>query len=546
MSATAQLLRVVTDEEQDFEWYPTTDEIINCIKNDLYELGDYRHQAPSVLDCGAGDGRVLKALTTGDKYAIEKSRPLINALSRDIFVVGTEFQSQTLIDKQVDVVFSNPPYSQFEEWAAKIIREANCTYIYLVIPTRWQSNKLIAEAIEVREAKWKCLASFDFLNAERAARAKVDVIRFETGYRGRRGQSKVDPFAVWFDEYFKIDASESELAKYRAEEEAQEELARSVSHELAIGGDIVSTLERFYQRDMDNLMNTYRALGNVDGNILRELDVNANGVRKALKQKIAGLKNLYWKELFDNLSRVTDRLTASSRKMMLAKLWQYAHVDFSASNAHAVLIWVIKNANTYFDDQLIELVERMTEKASVVSYKSNQRTFGAEEWRYARAPEGLSHYGLDYRIVLERCGGISTSSWGGSVRGLSERAADLLNDIRAVASNLGFDIKSHYGPRDVDWEAGKPHTFYYTNIYTGGKHMLFEARAFKNGNLHIKLNQELICRLNVEFGRLKGWIKSPKEAADELGVAQKDADQWFGANLQLDATKVLTLGFDSK
>lgn len=108
---TRKILADVIGTDSDFEWYPTTNEIINAIKDDLSSEFDCSY---SILDCGAGDGRVLKALSKGKKYAIEKSKPLLNALDRSIFIVGTEFTEQTLLDKKVDVIFSNPPYSEFE------------------------------------------------------------------------------------------------------------------------------------------------------------------------------------------------------------------------------------------------------------------------------------------------------------------------------------------------------------------------------------------------------------------------------------------------
>lgn len=123
------LVAELKDNQQDFEWYPTTNEIIEAVKHDLSNQkldGKY-----SVLDCGAGDGRVLKQLTDGRKYAIEKSKPLLKALDRNIFVVGTDFMEQTLIDKRVDVVFSNPPYSVFNQWMTKIILEARAKLLYL-------------------------------------------------------------------------------------------------------------------------------------------------------------------------------------------------------------------------------------------------------------------------------------------------------------------------------------------------------------------------------------------------------------------------------
>jgi len=113
MESTLQLVKALKDNDEDFEWYPTTSQIIDVIKEDIEENNCDTHL--SVLDCGSGDGRVLNALTKGKKYAIEKSRPLLNALNKSIFVVGTDFESQTLIDKKVSVVFSNPPYSAYAQ-----------------------------------------------------------------------------------------------------------------------------------------------------------------------------------------------------------------------------------------------------------------------------------------------------------------------------------------------------------------------------------------------------------------------------------------------
>jgi tRNA1(Val) A37 N6-methylase TrmN6 len=76
------------------------------------------------MDIGAGDGRVLKAiqakletrLRTIKCYAIEKAITHLNNMPKDITVVGTDFEQQTLVDKAVDIIFCNPPYSEFEQW----------------------------------------------------------------------------------------------------------------------------------------------------------------------------------------------------------------------------------------------------------------------------------------------------------------------------------------------------------------------------------------------------------------------------------------------
>ncbi len=92
----------------------------------------------------AGDGRVLlrlsEAANAGDRthidnlFAIEKSVVHLMAMPKSVVVVGTDFLEQSLIDKPVRYIFSNPPYSQYELWTEKILRECNARFVYLVIP----------------------------------------------------------------------------------------------------------------------------------------------------------------------------------------------------------------------------------------------------------------------------------------------------------------------------------------------------------------------------------------------------------------------------
>ncbi len=542
--STASLIRAIKEEDQDFEWYPTTDEIIETINKDIEE--NTHRDVDSILDCGAGDGRVLEKLTSHRKYAIEKSKPLLEAMDKNIFIVGTEFSEQVLIDKKVDVVFSNPPYSEYEKWAIKIITQANAAHIYLVIPDRWQQVMEIQQAIDTRDAETTIIGSFDFLNAERKARANVHLVRIDLCYVNKRYSRRgctSDPFKLWFDENFKLDIAKDEFSKYDIFNQTKDRVGDSLSTALVEGNDLISALENLYQHELVTLLSTYKKLETIDPHLLKELNVNIESVRQALQLKIEGLKDIFWKELFDRLDKVTNRLTKSSRERLLSTLTEHTHVDFTASNAYAIVIWVIKNSNHYFDDQLIHLVETMTTEANIQNYASNQRTFGREEWRYGRTPDNLARYKLDYRIVLERSGGLcnATYSFEKTNSGLSQRAGDFLNDLCTIATNIGFDTTTFSGAHSYHWETNVKNTFLYRDHAIGENHVLFEARAFKNGNLHLKLNQALICRLNVEFGRLKGWIKSAKEAADELNIPVEEATLSFRSNHQLEKNSVLAL-----
>ena len=216
---TRALVVDLKNEGQDFEWYPTTSEMIETVTRKISSLFD---SSFSLLDIGAGDGRVIDMIDkahrkaskdscrgVSSKYAVEKSQLLIQAMPADVCIVGTDFLQQTLIDKKVDVIFCNPPYSEYEDWTNRIIRECNCGHVFMIIPERWKKSKTIQDSIERRKAKSSVLASTDFLNAERAARAKVDIIHFDltnksaSYYEDTKGAS-VDPFDVWFADYFKI------------------------------------------------------------------------------------------------------------------------------------------------------------------------------------------------------------------------------------------------------------------------------------------------------------------------------------------------------
>lgn len=525
-----ELMRQVFGSDQDFEWYPTTDAMLDIIKQDM------ESDSGSILDCGAGDGRALRYLTEGKKYAIEKSRPLLDSMDKDIFIVGTDFYEQTLIDKKVNTVFCNPPYSEYKQWAAKIIREANANTLYMIIPRRWKTDPDINEAIELRKAKFSVLASTDFLDAEREARAKVDIVKIALSSSCRHGVNPtVDPFTIWFDGYFDIQVGKTSTSDYEQSLQAKKSMEARLAGELVSGRDYIQVLQELYQHDMSELTGLYQSLSNVNPDILSELDVNLLSLMEGLRLKIVNLKDRYWNEFFNGFSQITDKLTVSKRQHIFDTLSRHTSIDFSVSNAYAVAIWVIKNANQYFDDQLIDTFELLVSKANVVNYKSNKRVFDDNQWRWHRDKVQHTQFGLELRIVAERLGGIESGpSWARTRHdnGLSSRASDVLNDLRVIADNLGFSVGDYPDTCGYTWESNRLVEFWCKDKWTRQEVVLMAVRAFKNGNLHIKFNQKFMRCFNVEFGRLKGWLKSPSEAASELNLTEEDAMTAFKTNTE--------------
>lgn len=534
-----KVLSVLKESHQDFEWYPTTREMITCVYNDIALLDQLKPTKVSMLDVGAGNGKVFtimdelssargserEHMTFSRRYAIEKSPVLIGAMPSNVFIVGTDFWEQSLIDKKVDVLFSNPPYSEYERWSTKVIREANAGVVYLVVPKRWSKSALIADAIKSRSAEASVLGSFDFASSEdRAARAKVDVVKIALTYRSYYSSGYftpiTDPFKLWFTEHFPVNIPES--APLASTEACSK---RERLHALVKGGNLAERLEELYSDDLNSLIETYQKISSLEPQLLKELGVDIHSLREGMKLKISGLKNLYWKELFDNMDAITSRLTAASRTAMLDTLMSNTSVDFTVANAKSIALWAIKNANLYFDEQLLNVYWSMSSPDSVRLYKSN-RHLVKDGWRYERTH--ATHYALDYRIVYSLStaltGSRSNSKYG---NGLTTKAAETIEDLITIAKNLGFNVATKVS--DIEhWEAGVSYDF-----VMGGKQIFAKIRAFQNGNIHFRFHQKFIRAFNLEAARLNKWIKSPEEAVDEFDITKKEAQTMFGANFSL-------------
>ena len=100
------------------------------------------------MDIGCGNGSFFEKFCNCEefkyvtKYGIEKSDILASNLPDDIILLGSDFHEQTLIDKKVDLIFCNPPYSEFEIWAEKIIKQGNAEKIALT-GAKWQKKEYV-------------------------------------------------------------------------------------------------------------------------------------------------------------------------------------------------------------------------------------------------------------------------------------------------------------------------------------------------------------------------------------------------------------------
>ena len=526
------LIEELKENNQDFEFYPTTKEMIKCIYNDM-ESG---HN--NILDIGCGTCNFKKFFEEfeveaskkdsfhytklGKYYVIEKSRILLDKLDKDTIVLGTDFRTTLLIDKKVETIFCNPPYSEFEEWTKEIILNGNCNVAYLVIPQRWKDDILIQKAIETAKVEASVLGSFDFLNAERAARAKVDVVKIDkrASFENRYYSSSLDDFNKaafdrWFDETFKMrDSSKDNKYEWDIEREETEKIKNQL---VSTEQSKAKLLVDLYNAEQEELFKHFQAICSLDVDVLNTIGIKKESVKEAIKQKVKSLKVKYWKIAFEELEEITNRLTSKTREDMLKKFAELLTVDFTVENIYPLILWVIKNANEYYDNQLIEFFKTLSSVENAKPYKSNHR-IGTDNWRFA---DENSHYALDYRIICDRFSFGSHYSWEPEIN--PRQSKQIIEDILTIANNLGFATK---GINIPDYFGEK------CNIYLkDSKEIFMEYKTYKNRNTHIKFNKEFMKAMNVEVSRLLGWIKSAedikKEFPEELA---KGAEKYFKAN----------------
>ena len=567
---TADLIERLKEAGEDYEFYPTTKEMVRAIWNHATETrrGEYDHRKQwHLLDIGCGTCNVkrwieelneeerlkhpeetlkcnaydVRNINIREYCVIEKSRVLLERLDRETIVLGTDFHESTLIDKDCDTVFCNPPYSEFEEWTAKIIRESRARGIYLIIPERWKRSEEIQQALkrlnaparldrEGKEDVVTVIGHADFLNAERTARAKVDILFID-----KHWTKQESGFDAMFDELFAM--PDDNYNKYETDFKEAEEREKNLKEELAAGKNKVEILCDGYNAARDELFRHFKTICDLDPDVLKSIGVHKEAVKEALKKKFYGLKNLYWESAFDCLDEITSRLTSQSREKMLDKFAALKTVDFTPSNLYAMIIWVIKNYNQYTEDQMIDLFYALSSTENVRNYVSNKRVF--EEYRSRWGQERSTHYTLDYSIVCTTCALPDGDSYRDvpSATELQRTLARRIGDVCTVANNLGFpvglmDIPTSYGEiGDVMGKDGKK---------------LMEFRAYKNRNIHIKFSIELMKALNVAVAQRLGWIRKPedikKEFTPEMAAgAEKYFDRFNACAIDVNRASTLML-----
>jgi hypothetical protein len=426
--STNKKIQMLNSAGEDYEWYPTTPEIMSAMKSDMCDYlripgrdskysekirinkeydGTEILRIDSFLDIGAGDGRVLDFFPAYKKYGVEIARVQADDLIRKgVFLVGRNYWDITLINQSYSLIYSNPPFSQFVQWVNKVLVESNFTLLYLVMPVRWKNQDMITKELERYEAT--IIGEYDFTDGEREARGRVNLVRvnapwikIEGGFAKRHcyydcyQETIENAFERWVREHI---ADFKEAPKWEDYKEQDQQA-------LALKQTPINQLISDYEHEKENLGAAFKAIGKLKPEIIKLLGQDKKSMLEIIRKSIEGLKSKYWRAAFDKLDPVRNRMTKKTRDRIFHSIQEFNTLDFNADNIYSIVIWIINNANIGILDQIGEVFDDMTSKAYIEAYKSN-RHWVKSNWKYTQSDYRRSELperwklGLDYRIVL--------------------------------------------------------------------------------------------------------------------------------------------------
>jgi hypothetical protein len=571
--STLSVVQDLKNADQDFSWYPTKASQIAVIVKDIkemkqhFEFSSRYNETVKFLDIGAGDARVIldvqKAFSDSenfhiDGYAIEKATVHTDTYrTKNITLIGTEFDQINFISKQAEICFTNPPYERFNSWMQTLINHLQFGILYAILPERWIDDQGIKEAMKFRGIEYaEVLDEDDFLDGDRAARAKVHLIRFSfedlnpenleprtRRYKPTIGRDSSDPFQLFLENELGLKKTYSDTTEkfneYTQRERIKKEMATegTQSFELVESRGILWALLDNYEVDLARTLDQYKLISQISPQLLQELGVNYDNLRNGAKEKLLGYRNVYWGLLFEKLEAISSRLTSKHQKALLTKLSSNA-LDFTYTNSIYIINYAVETGNELIEESLLDVYQGLTSPDSISKYyKSNQHIY-KDDWRYNQDENQKAKYLLDYRFIHSSYSNFSSHSW---EKGLCENARGFTNDLLVSFKLLGYAnlyLTSSYD----SILAGEKVSIMGTDP-EGEVIELLQIKFFGNGNKHLKYDKKAMLRLNVTCSRLLGWVRTKEDFTNESDTKKPvDENIWDISNkMKVSANNILML-----
>jgi len=238
--------------------------------------------------------------------------------------------------------------------------------------------------------------------------------------------------------------------------------------------------------------------------------MDRRSILETIKENVKSLKNQYWQLAFNRISAINSRLTHRTRKTMLNQMEEFNTLDFNEDNLYSIIIWVVKHFNEFTAEQILSVFDQLTSQDYIKAYKSNVH-WTSDNWRYGQKPKP-EKYKLDYRLVTHCYKSYRFDPC-------------VVDDFVVICRSLGYYISEN---KYLDYESfGNEQTFCTVDGVTA-----FTARLYKNHNAHLKINQDLMMKFNIEVAKLRKWVNNHMDVAKEFDISEDEAirlwkDPWL-------------------
>jgi hypothetical protein len=381
------------------------------------------------------------------------------------------------------------------------------------MPVRWKNQKEITKELERYEAT--VIGEFDFSNADRDARGKVNLVRVNAKWKKDKlekythQETVENAFERWVREYI---ADFEENPGRNWDEEREEALVLKKAP--------IDQLVDDYETEKANLGDAFKAIGKLPPEIIKLLGQDKASMLEIIRKAIEGLKSKYWRAAFDKLEPVQKRMTIKTRDRIFEQIGEFKTLDFNADNIYSVIIWIINNCNIGILDQIGEVFDEMTSKEYIEEYKSNRHWAKSDwrhtdkSWKYEKLPPRWK-LGLDYRIVVSTYFRYSYDKY------------SVIDDFIVICRNLGFPIAPHCQPHyDLHSTEQK--------FWTDDGELAFTMRYYTgNKNAHLKINKKLLMKFNIEVAKIRKWMSDPGDVAEEFNVSKEEAAKLWNSGVAL-------------
>lgn len=589
-SQITQTVQELKLNNQDFEFYPTTKEMLDVIKKDLlssfittkkkklfkseeYETGlflsrNIKNNEIKIIDIGAGNGDSLnylakflngtvfsdlfyygyndkntveydnllhgnRELPSISKLAIEKSFILTQSYKKDkIHLISSDYDENFYIGNN-DIIFCNPPYSNYRSWLLKTLANAmNSPLIYFIIPSNWKNDKYLQEELNLNwknKFKFDVLDTFDFNNANRAARVQVDIVRIEA-------IENLDPKYDFVKSLF--DTNELKQCK-----EKTKQINNEINNCLTLKNeqDFASSLVNSYNNEMKLLQNALVSLSHVPiDNLSLLLNLDYAEIQKRYQILINTLNSKYWDIIVNKTSSVKKKLIKEYSDKIMNQITD-TNMEFTLSNIYMVISKLLYTINDNMNKQVLTVYNDLIKNSPTEKYKSNYNFFVNQKTEIKD-----TRCKLTQRVILEMgffSKAIEVDYNGKPKNKLTENTSNRILDLIIVIESLGY--KTDFDPKTLYCERGVTYKVEGVQLVTNKDINLFEFKVFLNGNIHIKMNETILQKLNIIKGLLEGWIVNTNEIMEEFDVNEEVALEMVNIKLNgFNDKKSLLIGFN--